>query len=107
MPGPIVHMGATVMCSHAGQATPTSPFPRVMVSGQAVVTQPTTYVIAGCTLPPPSAANGPCVTGQWVTGSVRVLAGGLPLVLMDSQSVCAPTGTPMLPTVVQPRVIAT
>jgi hypothetical protein len=107
MPGPIVHLGATVMCSHAGQATPTAPFPRVMVIGQPVVTQPTSYVVAGCTLPPPTAANGPCVTGQWVTGSVRVLAGGLPLVLMDSQSVCAPTGTPMIPTVVQPRVIAT
>ncbi len=107
MPGPIVHLGATVLCSHAGQATPSAPFPRVMVSGQPVVTQPTPYVIAGCTLPPPSAANGPCVTGQWVTGSVRVLAGAQPLVLMDSQSICTPTGTPMLPTVVQPRVIAT
>lgn len=107
MPGPIVHVGATVICSHAGQATPTAPFPRVMVSGQAVVTQPTSYVVAGCTLPPPTAANGPCVTGQWATGSVRVIAGGLPLVLMDSQSVCAPTGTPMTPVVVQPRVIAT
>lgn len=107
MPGPIVHLGATVMCTHAGQATPSSSFPRVMVSGQPVVTQPTPYVIAGCTFPPPTAGNGPCVTGQWLTGSVRVLAGGMPLVLMDSQSICAPTGTPMLPTVVQPRVIAT
>jgi len=71
------------------------------------VTQPTPYAIAGCSFPPPTAGNGPCVTGQWLTGSVRVLASGMPLVLMDSQSVCAPTGTPMIPTVVQPRVIAT
>ena len=107
MPGTIVHLGATVICSHGGQATPTSPFPRVLVSGQPVVTQPTPYVIAGCTLPPPTAGNGPCVTGQWLTGSIRVLAGVLPLVLMASQSICSPTGTPMIPTVVQPRVIAT
>lgn len=107
MPGPIVHLGATVMCSHAGQATPSASLPRVIVSGQPVVTQPTPYLIAGCTFPPPTAANGPCVTGQWLTGSVRVLAGGMPLVLMDSQSICAPTGTPMMPVVVQPRVIAT
>lgn len=106
MPGPIVHIGATVMCSHGGQATPSAPFARVMVGGQPVVTQPTPYLIAGCTFPPPTAANGPCVTGQWLTGSVRVLAGGMPLVLMDSQSICAPTGTPMAATVVQPRVIA-
>lgn len=107
MPGPIVHSGATVLCSHAGQATSTAPFLRVLVSTQPVVTQPTPYIIAGCTFPPPTAGNGPCVTGQWVTGSTRVLAGGVPLVLMDSQSVCAPTGTPMIPTVVQTRVIAT
>lgn len=107
MPSPIVHLGATVMCSHAGQATPTASFPRVLVSGQPVVTQPTPYVIAGCSFPPPTAANGPCVTGQWLTGSVRVLASGMPLVLMDSQSICAPTGTPMIAAVVQPRVIAT
>ena len=47
MPGPIVHLGATVMCTHAGQATPTASFPRVMVSGQPVITQVTPYVIAG------------------------------------------------------------
>jgi len=107
MPGPVVHLGATILCTHAGQATPSASFPRVMVSGQPAVTQPTPYVIAGCTFPPPTAGNGPCVTGQWLTGSVRVLAAGMPLVLMDSQSVCAPTGTPMIPAVVQPRVIAT
>ncbi|MCP4188312.1 MAG: hypothetical protein GY763_11990 [Gammaproteobacteria bacterium] len=107
MPGLIVHFGATVMCTHAGQATPSAGFPRVTVSGQPVITQPTPYVVTGCTLPPPTAANGPCVTGQWLTGSVRVLAGSMPLVLMDSQSICAPTGTPMVPTLVQSRVIAT
>jgi hypothetical protein len=95
------------MCTHAGQATPSASFPRVTVSDQPVITQPTPYVIAGCTLPTPYAANGPCVSGQWLTGSVRVLAGGMPLVLMDSQSICAPTGAPMVATVVQTRVIAT
>lgn len=106
MPGSIVHLGATVLCTHAGQATPTAAFPRVMVSGQAVITQPTPYVVAGCTFPPPTSGNGPCVTGQWLSGSIRVLAGALPLVLQTSQSVCAPTGTPMVASVVQLRVIA-
>ena len=35
MPGPIVHLGAVVICSHGGPATPTAPFPRVLVSGPA------------------------------------------------------------------------
>ena len=34
MPGFFVHVGATVMCMHAGQAQPTVPNPRVTVSGQ-------------------------------------------------------------------------
>lgn len=106
MPGFIVHLGATVLCSHGGQATPTTPFPRVMVSGQPVVTLAAPFVVAGCSMPPPTAGNGPCVTGQWLVGSTRVLAGGQPLVLQSSSSVCAPTGTPMIVAVTQTRVSA-
>ena len=60
------------------------------------------YVVAGCALPPN--AGGPCVTAQWVTSATRVLSGGVPLLLQDSQSVCAPTGTPLSVVVTQVRV---
>ncbi|WP_283131925.1 hypothetical protein [Enterovibrio norvegicus] len=106
MPGNLLHVGATVMCSHGGQANPTVPNPRVMVSGNATILQTAPYTVAGCAMPPPTAGNGPCVTAQWVTGTVRVLSLGQPLVLNTSQSVCAPTGTPLIPSVVQPRVVA-
>ena len=104
MPGPVVHLGATVMCAHAGQATPTTPFPRVLVGGQPVVTLATPYVVAGCALT--GTPTPPCVTGQWLAGATRVLAGGVPLALQAGSSVTVPTGTPMLPLVVQPRVVA-
>jgi hypothetical protein len=107
MPGPILHLGATVLCAHAGQATPSVTVPRVLVSGQPVATLPAPWLVAGCALPPPPAANGPCVTAQFVTSAVRVLAMAQPVLLMDSQAICAPTGTPLIPTVVQPRAIAT
>ena len=107
MPGPVLHLGATVTCLHAGQAQPTVTNPRVLVGGRPAVTQTAPWLVAGCTLPPPPAANGPCVTAQWVTGSTRVLADGQPLLLMDSQAICAPTGTPLLPLVGQTRVVAT
>lgn len=107
MPGFLLHVGATVLCSHAGQAQPTVPNPRVLVSGQPIVTQSAPYVIAGCTLPPPPAANGPCVTAQWVTAAVRVLAGGVPVLLQDSQAICAPTGTPLMVVVTQVRLRGT
>jgi len=107
MPGFLLHVGATVLCAHGGQAQPTAPNPRVTVSGQPTVTMAAPYVVAGCTLPPPPAANGPCVTAQWVSAATRVTSNGQPLLLLDSQAICAPTGTPLLITVTQTRVIGT
>jgi len=104
MPGPIMHLGAVVTCTHAGPAQPLSPVPRVLVSGQPVVTVASPYAVAGCALT--GTPNPPCVTGQWVAGAVRVLVLGLPVAVQAGQSVCVPTGTPMLPISAQPRVIA-
>jgi len=106
MPGFLVHVGAQVTCAHAGQAQPTVPNPRVTVSGQPTVLVTSLYVIAGCTFPPPSAGNGPCVTGQWLTGTTRVTSNGQPLLVQSSQGICAPTGTPLLILVTQTRVSA-
>jgi hypothetical protein len=105
MPGTLLHVGATVLCMHAGQATPTTPNPRVLVSGQPTVTLPTPYVVAGCALPPPPGANGPCVTAQFVTSATKVSSNGQPLLLLDSQAVCAPTGTPLIITATQTRAL--
>src|ERR1700680_3500228 len=104
MPGFLLHFGATVLCSHGGQAQPTAVQPRVMVSGQPVVTLAAPYVVAGCALPPPPAANGPCVTAQFLMGATRVTSEGLPVLLLDSQAICVPTGTPLIIAVTQPRV---
>jgi hypothetical protein len=93
------------MCAHAGQATPLMPFPRVTVSTQPVVVLSTPYAVAGCALT--GTTVPPCVTGQWVMGAMRVLAGGTPVVTMVSQSTCIPTGTPMMPVVAQTRALAT
>ncbi|BDA84745.1 hypothetical protein Sa4125_22870 [Aureimonas sp. SA4125] len=105
MPGFVLHVGATVLCSHAGQAQPTTPVPRVLVGGQPVVTIAAPWVVAGCTMPPPPAGNGPCVTAQFVSAALRVTALGQPVLLQTSQSLCVPTGTPLMPVVTQIRVM--
>ena len=105
MPGFLLHVGAQVLCAHAGQAQSTVPNPRVLVMGQPTVTLAAPYVVAGCALPPPPAANGPCVTAQWLMGATRVLSNGQPLLLLDSQAICAPTGTPLMIVATQTRVI--
>ena len=106
MPGFLLHVGATVLCSHGGQAQPTVPNPRVLVSGQPTVTLAPPYVVAGCALPPPPAANGPCVTAQWLAGTTRVLSNGQPLLVQSSQAICAPSGTPLIIAVTQVRASA-
>jgi hypothetical protein len=105
VPAPVLHLGATVLCTHAGQATPLAPFPRVVLTGQPAVTLATPYAVAGCALT--GTPNPPCVTGQWIVGATRVLAGGAPVATMAGQSLCVPTGTPMLPVAAQTRVLAT
>jgi hypothetical protein len=100
MPGTLLHLGATVLCLHAGQAQPAVSNPRVKVGGQPIVIRTSTYTIA-CT------SNPPCATAQWVTSAVRVRAGGVPVLLQDSQAVCVPTGTGLNIVATQPRVKGT
>lgn len=105
MPGFLLHAGAQVVCSHQGQAQPASVNPRVSVSNQAIVTQNNAYAITGvCSLS--STGSSPCVTATWITAAMRVTSMGSPVLLLDSQSKCIPTGTPLLVTATQTRVSA-
>ena len=105
MPGPLLHVGATVLCAHGGQATPVKPEPSVLINGQPVVTASSPYAIAGCSLPAPTAGNGPCATAQFTSAATRVTVLGQPVLLQDSQATCAPTGTPVTAPQVQKRVV--
>ena len=89
-----------------GQATPLAPFPRVMLSGQPVVTLATPYAIAGCALTgtPDAALRHRPVARRRGARARRRRAGRD---CMTGSSICIPTGTPMLPVVAQTRVLAT
>jgi len=104
MPGFLLHVGATVMCAHGGQAMPTAPAPRVKVSSQPAVTQAGPYSVAGCPFTTPAGAPLPCVTAQWAVGAIRVKADGVPVLLQDSQAMTIPNGVPLSVVVTQPRV---
>ena len=94
MPGYLLHEKADVQCLHVpGQASPNSTDLRVKVSGQKIVTQLALYTISSCSLPSPPAANGPCAMAGWLSAAIRVRASGQPVLLKDSQALCAPSGT--------------
>jgi hypothetical protein len=84
-----------VKCAHGGMATAAASFPKVLVAGQAVVLVTAPYKVTGCSMPPPPAGNGPCLTGKFSIASTRVKAGGFPVLLLDSKGLCVPTGTPL------------
>ena len=106
MPGFLLHAGATVTCSHGGPAQPTVPNPRVLVMGMPSVTIAAPFVVAGCGLPAITSGAPPCVSATWITAAVRITSNGQPLLLLDSQASCIPTGTPLLILATQTRVSA-
>jgi hypothetical protein len=105
MPGPLIQQGATVLCTHGGQAVAAVPNPRVTASGAPTSVISGQWTIAGCPGIPPSSIP-PCATAQWSTGTTRVTSNGQPLVIARGQAICAPNGTPLLVAVTQLRVAA-
>jgi hypothetical protein len=105
VPGFLLHLSAMVTCAHGGRATPMTTVPKVLVGGQPIAVRTSPHGIIGCALPPPPGANGPCVTAAWVTSAVSVLSFGQPVLLQDSQAICAPSGTPVIIMATQTKVL--
>jgi hypothetical protein len=104
MPGFLLHQGASVMCLHGGQATPPAPNPRVTLMGMPTATIAVPWVVAGCPGIPPTVP--PCVTGQWVLGTLRVTSMGQPLVVQSGMAITAPGAATLMPVSMQSRVTA-
>lgn len=97
----LLHQGATVMCTHGGQATPTMASLRVKLGGQPATTLSHTYTISGCPFATPEPAPKPCTTVQWTTPATRVRIEGQPALLSTSQGITiGPLGTQGTPSVV-------
>jgi len=108
MPGPLFHVGATAMCSHAGQVQTISSNTRVLVTGMPVATIADQFVVAGCPFVVASSPH-PCIKIQWLTPATRVLFNGQPAILQSSTGLgLAPDQAPQGPPSVlmtQTRVI--
>ena len=95
MPGFMIQVGATVMCAHGGQAQATVP------SAARPARRPAGRDPAGTVgrrrLRLRAAGRQRAVRdGELDRGRrSRVLAGGQPVLLQDSQAICVPTGTPL------------
>lgn len=98
----LLHVGAQVMCMHAGTATDSSPNTRVRVGGMAVATLADSFTIAGCTWTIPGTTKPqPCVKITWLAPATRVRIGGSPALLRASAALCQsaeqiPQGAPLV-----------
>ncbi len=100
MAGPVLTVASSAQCAHGGTATPTQPNPRVLAAGAPTLTVGPLWIVTGCPLP------SPCMTAQTLDGARRVTSRGQALLLTDSQSICSPTGTPLVLAAGQARVLA-
>ena len=108
MPGQLLHVGATILCPHAGQASIISTNVRVKVSGQPVAVVNDTTLVAGCAFTVPGPKPQPCLKVLWLVPAARVKVGGQPVLLSTSSGLCQsaeqiPQGPPQV-VVTQMRV---
>jgi hypothetical protein len=102
MSGYLLHVNATVNCTHGGKASIASTNQRVKVSGMAVATVSDITTVVGCSFqagPKPQ----PCVKVQWTTPATRVKVNGQFVLLSTSSGLCQsaeqiPQGKPMVTT---------
>jgi hypothetical protein len=114
MPGNLLHVSATVQCTHGASASIVSTNQRVTVGGLAVATMSDTTTVAGCTFQVPIGTGTkpqPCVTVQWSVPATRVKVNGVAPLVKTSQGLCQsaekiPQGTASI-AATQTRVTAT
>jgi hypothetical protein len=87
MPGQLLHVGATILCPHAGQASIISTNTRVKVSGQPVAVLNDTTMIAGCAFTVGTKPQ-PCIKVLWLVPAARVKVNGQPALLSTSSGLC-------------------
>lgn len=87
MPGMLVHVGATIMCTHGGTVSVAPGQPRVLLGGQPAATMGDQYPVAGCPFQVPGPKPQPCVKVQWTVPATRVFVNRQPVILQTSTGI--------------------
>jgi hypothetical protein len=108
---PALTAASVVTCPHAGQVTHMPSQSRVLIAGSPALVQADQGSVVGCAFTIPPTKPSPCTTVRWTVGAVRVMVGGVPLLLATSVGLAnspeqAPQGPPIVSTT-QPRVQGT
>lgn len=83
MSSTLVHVGATIMCSHAAQVSLTTGNTRVKVGGQFAIVLSDLGTVAGCPFTVGTTPS-PCVTVRFLVPASRIRINGQPAVLQNT-----------------------
>lgn len=106
----LLHVGASIKCSHQASARVLTSNTRVLVGGRPVATRSDTCTVSGCSFQA-GQKKQPCVTVTWTSGATRVRVNGQVPLLRTSTGICRsaeqiPQGAPVV-TASQTRASAT
>jgi hypothetical protein len=109
MPGPLLHVGALLTCTHSAPIVAPTSNTRVFVSGRPVLTIADVITVGGCPFTLPGPKPSPCVLVK-VEPATKVAVNFQPAVILTPTTLClspeqAPQGPPNS-TATQTRVIA-
>lgn len=91
MPGPLVQVGATILCPHGGRVSIISRNLRVKGGKQALALVSDVSMVSGCPFQVPAGPAmkpQPCVTVRWLIGTLRARVQRQPVLTRTSTGVC-------------------
>lgn len=91
MPGNILTISSTVMCTHGGSAVLTTANSKVMVDNVPALLESDMHSVAGCSFQIPIGTGtkpSPCIRIEWSAGSVQLQVNGTGVLLQSSVGKC-------------------
>lgn len=97
---PLLTSASTVMCPHAGMAQLLPSQSEAILRGAPVLLQSERHPIVGCVFAP-GGVPSPCISIQWLTGTLQSQLRSTPMLLQSSVGLClnalqVPQGTAMV-----------
>ena len=98
---PILDVGCSIKCPHAGTATVVTSNAVVKVGGNFAILKSDVMTIAGCAFTLPGPKPSPCLTIEWSGEAQKVKVSGTPVLLQTSVGLCkSAEGAPQGPAIV-------
>lgn len=98
MPGNVLTISSTILCTHGGSAILTTANSKIMVDNVPALIESDVHSVAGCPFQIPIGTGtkpSPCIRIQWSGGATQMQVNGVGVLLQSSVGTCySPEGAP-------------